>query len=62
MHKTDGYSVWRALKCVRAVREKKWKRSGCERVIAPMAFYGADRKEVNVIEMKRLRSLVVTYR
>ena len=64
----DGYKAWGALKSVLSNRGLGIKPKKClyEVVIVPTAFYGAEvwgtrsaeRKKVNVLEMKCLRSLV----
>ena len=64
----EGYRAWGALKCVLSNRGLGIKAKKClhERVIVPMALYGAEawgmrsaeRRKVNVLEMKCLRSLV----
>ena len=63
-----GYSAWGALKCVLSnglpINAKKCLYEGV--IIVPTALYGAEawgmrtaeRKKVNVLEMKSLRSLV----
>ena len=64
----EGYRAWRALKSVLSnrglgIKAKKWLYEG---VIVPTALYGAEalgmrsaeRRKVNVLEMKCLRSLV----
>ena len=66
--KNEGYRAWRALKSVMSnrglgIKAKKYLYEG---VIAPTALYGADawsmrsaeRRKVNVLEMKCLRNLV----
>ena len=62
----EGYRAWGALKCVLSNRGIKAKKRLYEGVIAPTALYGAEawgmrsaeRKKVNVLEMKCLKSLV----
>ena len=64
----EGYSAWRALKSVLYNRGLLIKAKKClyEGVIVPTALYGpeewgmrsAERRNVNVLEMKCLRSLV----
>ena len=64
----EGYRAWVALKSVLSNRRLGIKAKKClhEGVIAPTALYGAeswgmrnvDRRKVNVLEMKCLRSLV----
>ena len=64
----EGYRAWRALKRVLRNRGLWIKAKNCvyEGVIAPTAWYGAEawdmrsaeRRKVNVLEMKCLRSLV----
>ena len=58
----DGYRAWGALKNVRSNRGLGIKDKKClyEGVIVPMALYGAEaeRRKVNVLEMKSLRSWV----
>ena len=64
----DGYRAWGALKSVLSNRELGIKAKKCiyEGVIIPTALYGAEawgmrsaeRRKINVLEMKCLRSLV----
>ena len=62
----EGYRAWGALKSVLSDRGLKAKKCLYEGVIAPTALYGAEawgmssteRRKVNVLEMKCLRSLV----
>ena len=64
----EGYRAWGALKSVLSNRRLGIKAKKClyEGVIVPMALYGAEawgmrsaeRREVNVLQMKCLRSLV----
>ena len=64
----DGYRAWGALKCVLINRGLgiKAKKCLCEGVIVPTALYraeawgmrSAERRKMNVLEMKCLRSLV----
>ena len=64
----EGYRAWGALKSVLSYRGLGIKAEKCidERVIVPTALYGAEawgmrsaeRRQVNVLEMKCLRSLV----
>ena len=64
----DGYRAWGALKSVLSNRRLGIKATKClyEEVIVPTALYGAgewgmrsaERRKVNVLEMKCLRSLV----
>ena len=64
----EGYRAWGALKSVMSNRGLGIKANKCldERVIVPTALYGAEawsmrcaeRRKVNVLEMKFLRSLV----
>ena len=64
----EGYRAWGALKSVLSNRGLGIKAKKClyEGVIVPMASYGtetcgmrsAERRKVNVLEMKCLRSLV----
>ena len=64
----EGYRAWEALKCVLSNRGLGIKAKKClyEGVIIPTALYGAEawgmrsaeRRKVNVFEMKCLRSLV----
>ena len=69
VHKmNEGYRAWGALKSVLSTRELEIKVEKClyEGVIAPTALYGAEawgmrsaeRRKVNALEMKCLRSLV----
>ena len=69
VHKmNEGYRAWRALKSVLSNRGLGIKAKKClyEGVIVPTAMYGAkargmrsaERRKVNVLEMKCLRSLV----
>ena len=64
----EGYRSWTALKCVLSNRGLGIKAKKClyEGVIVPTALYGAEtwgmrsaeRRKVNVLEMKCLKSLV----
>ena len=64
----EGYRAWGAMKSVLSNRGQGIKSKKCiyERVIVPTALYGAEawgmrsaeRRKVNVLEMKCLRSLV----
>ena len=64
----EGYRAWGALKSVMSNRGLGIKAKKClyEGVIVPMALYGAEafgkrsaeRRKVNILEMKCLRSLV----
>ena len=64
----EGYRAWVALKSVLSNRGLGIKAKKClyEGLIVPTAWYGAEaygmrsaeRRKVNVLEMKRLRSLV----
>ena len=60
----EGYIAWGALKSVLSNKGLGIKAKKClyEEVIVPTAFYGpmrsAERRKVNVLEMKCLRSLV----
>ena len=64
----EGHRAWRALKSVLSNRGLETKAKKClyEGVIVPTTLYGADawctrsaeRRKVNVLEMKCLRSLV----
>ena len=69
VHRTnEGYRTWGALKSVLSNRGLGIKAKKClyERAFVPTALYGAEawcmrsaeRRKVNVLEMKRLRSLV----
>ena len=65
----EGYRAWRALKSVMSNKGLGIKANKCqyEGVIVPTALYGAEawgmrsaeRRKVNVLEMKCFRSLVV---
>ena len=65
---TEGYSAWGSLKHVQSNRGLGIKAKKClyEGVIVPMVLYGTkalgmrsdERRKVNVLEMKCLRSLV----
>ena len=56
----EGYRAWGTLKSVLSNRGLGIKAKKClyEGVIVPTALYGAERRKVNVLEMKCLRSLV----
>ena len=68
----EGYRAWRELKSVQSNRGLWIKAKKClyEGIIVPTALYGAEawgmrsaeRRKVNVLEMKCLRSLVVVSR
>ena len=68
----EGYRAWGALKSVLSNRGLGIKAKKCpyEGIIVPTALYGAEalgirsaeRRKVNVLEMKCLRSLVVVSR
>ena len=68
----EGYRAWGALKSVPGDRGLGIKAEKClyEGVIVPTALYGAEawgmrsdeRRKVNVLEMKCLRSLIWVYR